>query len=312
MHTQDAAILQFLVQCRPGDAVRAVYDIGARRSVPVWLSCFLRASQRVVLSVEVRERATDQMEERGGGLDSLQGRLLQHYFRLLRIQQSLDSRLERGRRHAGRALIEQLDRERARLGRELHTGAGQAYSAIRFQLEWIARKAPDLPMEIQECLTRIGKAARDAVAEVRAVSQRLHPPDWQALGLVDALRNLWAKSGIPETFQGTLTLGELSPEPAHPVRIAVYRIIQEGLSNAIRHSGATRLALTLEQDAAGLFLRLEDNGRGFDLGQPADAKGIGLRSMHEQARALGGNFQVRSDASGTTLELRIPLEAGDE
>jgi len=309
---QDSEIIQYLQTCRPGDVIRVLCNTRANRGVPVWLSCLIRGSQRVILSLEVRERAADHAQRTGEGLGSLQNRMLHHYFRLLRAQQALDSRWERGRQHSGAAWVEQLDRERARLGRELHTGAGQAYSAIRYQLEWIAKKAPELPAEIRQCLERIGTAARDADAEVRAVSQWLHPPDWQALGLIDALRNLWHSSGIPETFQASLTMGELTPEPPHPVRVTTYRIVQEGLSNAIRHSGATRLALTLEQNGGELHVRLQDDGHGFDAQRPAAAKGIGLRSMREQARALGGDVNIRSDGSGTTLEVRIPLGRGNE
>jgi signal transduction histidine kinase len=309
---QDSGIMQYLRTCRAGDVIRVLRDTRAHRGVPVWLACFMRGSQRVILSLQVRERAADHAERTMEGLGSLQSRMLDHYFKLLRLQQALDSRSERGRRHSGAGWIEQLERERARIGRELHTGAGQAYSAIRYQLEWIARKAPELPEEIRACLERIGKAARDADAEVRAVSRWLHPPDWQALRLTEALRNLWHSSGIPETFQATLTLGELTPEPPHPVRVTIYRIVQEGLSNAIRHSGATQLALTVEQSNGEIHLRLHDNGHGFDMQRPADAKTIGLRSMQEQARALGGAVNIQSGAGGTTLEVRIPLGSGNE
>jgi signal transduction histidine kinase len=233
------------------------------------------------------------------------------HIRLQRGQESLENPERRGRRNPGLALIVQLDRERARLGRELHTGAGQAYSAIRYQLEWIEKKAPDLPEAIKECLQRIGKAARDADMEIRAVSQWLHPPDWQALGLVEALRNLWETSGVPETFEASLHLGPLTTEPPHPTRVTAYRIVQEGLSNALRHSGATRLELSLEQVGEELRLRLADNGRGFDVRSSA-ARGIGLRSMHDQLRVLGGELNIQSGPGGTTLEVGIPLNLGDE
>ena len=307
---QDAPLRAYLERCGPGDTIEVTCHTRGNRDVPVRLSCLIAAQHRIILAIEVRERAADRIGRSGGDLSSLEGRMLQHYFRLLRIQQSLDSRLERGRRSAGKALVEQLERERARLGRELHTGAGQAYSAIRYQLEWIEKKAPELPPEIRECLNRIGKAARDADAEVRAVSNWLHPPDWQALGLVEALRALWNNAGIAETLGGSLSLAALSAEPPHPVRVAVYRIAQEGLSNAIRHAGATRLALALREEDGRLHLRLEDNGRGFDPRQ--SAAGIGLRSMQEQTRALGGEIEIQSGPGGTTLEVRIPLEPGND
>src|SRR5207302_6800220 len=138
---------------------------------------------------------------------------LEWYFRLLRAHQDLDSRLGRGRRNPAAIISEQLERERARLARELHTGVGQALSAIKVHVELIEGKAPDLPTPVREFLDRIGQLAREAAAEVSAVSRRLHPLEWQGLSLVEAVRNLWQKSGIPERFQGSLDLPDLTAEP---------------------------------------------------------------------------------------------------
>jgi signal transduction histidine kinase len=300
---------RFLRECQAGDVFVGLCATGRKKDVPVRFSCLLRALDRLVLAAEVKQRAADRLGKHVAGLTSLESRMLQHYFRLVRAHQLLNGR-GRGRRNAGPSSIAQLDRERARLGRELHTGAGQAYSAIRHQLEWIERRAPDLPPEIRDCLRRIGKAAQDADTEVRAVSKWLHPPDWQALQLADAVRGLWNDTGIPETFQASLTLGPFESEPPHPVRVAVYRIVQEGLANVIRHSGATELSLALEQVARCVRVRLQDNGQGFQ--GPGDGKGLGLRSIRDQVQALNGEMQIQTGAGGTTLEVTIPMDCGDD
>jgi signal transduction histidine kinase len=192
----------------------------------------------------------------------------------------------------------------------LHTGAGQSLSAIKVHIELIEGKAPKLPAEVRGLLDRIAQLTRDAAAEVSAVSRRLHPLDWQAMGLVEALRKLWDKSGIAERFQSSLNLAELRNEPSHPVRVALYRIAQESISNTIRHSGATRLSLSLEEKAARITLRIEDNGSGFDPTQPQ--AGLGLRAIRDQVRNLEGDMHVDSGAHGTKMEVTIPLECCDD
>jgi signal transduction histidine kinase len=300
-----------LAACESNETVSGIFRRRSRPPIPVELTCVMRGTGRLLLAVEVRERASDQMAPMGDPLAALQSRTLDNYFRLLRVQQALDGRVDRGRRNPGVIISEQLERERARLARELHTGVGQSLSAIKVHVELVESKAPALPAEIQEYLDRIAQLARDAAAEVSAVSRRLHPLDWQALSLAEALRNLWNKSGIPERFQGSLNIS-LPSEPSHPVRVALYRIVQESISNVIRHSGATRLSLTLVGSAERISLRIEDNGTGFDPREQSQSGGLGLRAMRDQVRNLDGDLRLLSGPHGTTLEVTIPLEPGDE
>jgi signal transduction histidine kinase len=304
-------LVGFLLDQGHQSTLTGIFHRIGRPPVPVEMSCVMRSAGRLLLSVELRERAADQIARNADPLAALQSRTLANYFRLLRTQQALDSRLERGRGNPAAMISEQLERERARLARELHTGAGQLLSAIKVHVELIESKAPELPPEIRGYLDRIAQLARDAAAEISAVSRRLHPLDWQAMGLVEALRKLWHASGIPERFQGSLHLADLPAEPPHPVRVALYRIAQEAISNVIRHADATRLSLTLDEQAGPITLRIEDNGKGFDTGRP-DSGGIGLRAIRDQVRNLDGDLQMTSGAAGTTLEVRIPLESCDE
>jgi len=291
--------------------ISGIFDRGARSPVPVELSCVMRAAGNLILSVQVRERASDHMQKVDGKLTALQNRTFENYFRLLRLQQALDSRPER-RRPPAAIISEQLERERARLARELHTGAGQLLAAIRVHVELIENKAPDLSPDVSRLLSQIAQLARDAAAEVSAVSRRLHPLDWKAMALTEALRRLWSKSGMPERFQGSLNLAELRAEPPHPVRVAVYRIAQESIANAIRHSGATRVSLSLEEAKGRIILRIEDNGDGFDAGLPPQSGGLGLRAIRDQVHNLEGDLTITSGAEGTKLEVSIPLESCDE
>ena len=309
--TQLEAMRRYLRDCQPGGTFTAAIKNRFAHAVPVRLTCLVSSAEGIVLSVEIRERATDHLAAASEDLLSVENRVLQGYFRLLRAQQDLDSRVHRGRRATQPSLSELMERERARLGRQLHSGAGQTFAAIRLQLELVQRLATQLPAEVRGYLDRIETLAQQADAEVRAVSHLLHPPDWQALRLTDALRNLWNNSGIPDRFQGSLTLADLSAEPSQPVRVALYRIAQEGIANAIRHSGATTIAFVLEENDGGLTLRIEDNGKGFDTGQ-RQAGGIGLRSMRDLADDLGGKLKISSGPEGTKLEVSVPLGLSDD
>jgi two-component system NarL family sensor kinase len=169
-----------------------------------------------------------------------------------------------------------------------------------------------LPQDVRNSLDLIGQLTRDASAEVSAVSRRLHPLDWQGLNLTEALQKLWNKSGIPERFQGSLNLPDLNPEPEHHVRVAIYRIAQEAISNVLRHAAATHLSLCLQHTETEITLMIEDNGKGFDETAQSESGGLGLRAIRDQVRNLDGRVHVTSGPQGTKLEVTLPLESRDE
>jgi two-component system, NarL family, sensor kinase len=249
-------------------------------------------------------------------LMELERRLLRRLAHLQAIHDHLNERVRLGNRPPGRRLVEQLDRERGRLGRELHTGVGQALTAIRLQLEIIENCAA-VPQPIQDALARISRLADQGLEQVRSVSHRLHPPQWQSLPLTDALAQIWALSGIPERFDATLSLDPLEVEPPHAVKVVVYRSTQEALSNLVRHSAATAATMRLVLEGGFLRLSIEDNGKGFDLERMlADSShlrsGIGLRSVREQVEALGGAFRMSSRPGATRMEISLPTDLPGE
>ncbi len=234
--------------------------------------------------------------------------------RLARIQAS-ESRVAKlvrlGDRRSGRRAVRQIERERQRLARELHTGVGQLLVAIRIQRELIGEQMPNPPAMVGQALQRIGILAADALAQVHSVSQRLHPPEWQRLTLDAALSQLWNISGVAQRFAGSVRLDRPAREPGPDVKTLLYRAAQEALSNVMRHSRANRIDLKLEDRVGHLVLTIEDNGIGFDtkglLTGPAEiGSGIGLRSIRVHACALGGKLLIHSGPLGTTLEVSVP------
>lgn len=212
----------------------------------------------------------------------------------------------RGARSAPASLVEELDRERLRIARELHAGAGQPLAAIQLNLEMLDDCSPALPQPAREALVRLRTLAEEALAQVRAVSHRLHPPEWQGLTIEEALRALVESSGLASRLQTSLHIEDLPAQPSHSVKIVLYRCAQECLGNIARHSAATRLGISLSMKGRSLELRVTDNGAGFPEAHPK-TMGIGLRSIREQAGGLGGFTHIASGTEGTTIQVSIPL-----
>jgi len=205
-------------------------------------------------------------------------------------------------------LISALERERSRIARELHAGAGQPLAGMRLNLEMLGECSNDLPPAAREALTRLQKLTEQALDQVRAVSHGLHPPEWQTLTTAEALRYLVQCSGLESRLGVKLNLAALPAEPSHIVKVAIYRCAQECISNILRHSGATHLSLSLRLTGAMVELRVEDNGHGFPA-HSAGNKGIGLVAIREHAESLEGTCDILSNPVGVTVVVRLPLDA---
>ena len=244
----------------------------------------------------------------------LEGNLLRNYIRLQAAEQVLSLRA-RGRLGTGsRSPVEQIEAERQRLGRELHTSVGQLLSAIRLQLEIVTSQLRDPLPNVQVALDRIASLTADALERVRSISQRLHPPEWQRFPIEAAIRQMWDLSGIPESFDARIEIASLPHQPDLDTKILIYRAAQEAVSNIVRHSRATRVESRLELRENSLVLHFQDNGIGFDAravmsAAPSLAGGIGLRTIREQAAAIGGTLAVESGPEGTKMELTVPFAA---
>jgi two-component system sensor histidine kinase UhpB len=219
------------------------------------------------------------------------------------------SEMARGRVR-GPSLVGEIEKERARIARELHAGAGQPLAGIKINLElldvWRQSAERTIPAEVGLAIARIHRLAESALGQVRAVSHRLHPPDWQNLSVVVALRNLVAESGIAETCATTLQLDPLTEEPGHSIRVVLYRCAQECISNVLRHSGASHFSLSLTTASGLIHLTIRDDGNGI----PEEAMqrgGIGLMSIREHTRSVGGISRISSDIEGTTIQISVPL-----
>lgn len=149
--------------------------------------------------------------------------------------------------------------------------------------------------------------------DIHALSRRLHPSILDELGLVAAIesecRSAAARGGAPVDLQ---TQGDFEPL-SRQVQLTLYRVVQEGLRNVHKHARASRVSVELTREARGVHLALTDDGQGFERGAPGWSAGLGLASMEERVRLLGGRFELRSaKGQGTSIVIELEGEAHEE
>ncbi len=203
-----------------------------------------------------------------------------------------------------------MERERSRLARELHSGAGQSLAGIKLNLEMLATSQDILSAPARKFMDRLERLTEQALQQVRSVSHSLHPPDWQGLSLYTALRALVETSGLAERVAVEFIVSEFPVEPVHDIKIAIYRCAQECIANIIKHSAATRVSFRVELEGPFIVMRIRDNGCGFEVENPFSDKlnrGIGLIALKEYAEVADGILDVKSDSAGTTVVLSVAL-----
>lgn len=208
-------------------------------------------------------------------------------------------------------LVSMEEEERRRIARELHDESGQALTIIMMNL---ARAADDLPADAVEARNRLletRRLAEQTLRDLKKLIYDLRPEVLDELGLVPALRS-YARSHL-EPLGFEVKLRFIGPKTRIPprVEIVLFRVIQEAITNIIRHSAATRVEIELstETDGSQVFAMVEDNGRGFDVVSALTAPGSwGLRGIRERVATVNGILTINSTPSqGTRIQVRIPL-----
>lgn len=187
------------------------------------------------------------------------------------------------------------------LRRELHDGVGTALAAARLQAETARDLMADDPDEGLALLTRLEGQLRDAVVDVRAVTRNLRPALLDELGLAGAVHELGGRSAGPGR-PVEVEVGELGEVPA-AVEVAAYLVVAELVSNACRHSHASRVGVRVHRSGNDLCVLIADDGRGIG---PDVTPGVGLDSVRRRVDEIGGEL-VRRDGPGTVIDARLPL-----
>ena len=225
---------------------------------------------------------------------------------------SARKRAEESLRALSGRLLQMQDQERRRLARELHDSAGQIVAALAMNLTPLeseaGRLSPGAVRAIQESLGLVDELSR----ELRTMSHLLHPPLLDEVGLSSALRQYLEgfsqRSKIKVDFECANDFGRL-PED---VETAIFRVVQESLTNIHRHSGSPVASVRLSRSDHEVRLAVQDQGRGISPERrkamdSGGVPGVGIRGMRERIRQLGGSLEINSDVRGTTVALRLAV-----
>lgn len=212
-------------------------------------------------------------------------------------------------------LLSVQESERQRIARELHDSIGQSLSAIKFMVErGVADQYPEERRTTSASLQAVVPAIQKSIEEVRRISMALRPSTLDDLGLVATLS--WFIREFAATYPHIKVEKAVDVEEGRmpdTLKVNLFRIVQEALNNAAKHSGAERITLSLRQLAGEWHLDIEDDGRGFDPAQPRvpnEEGGYGLTTMRERTELFGGTLLLESaPGEGTRIYARWPLEA---
>lgn len=220
---------------------------------------------------------------------------------------------------ASHRMMQVNERELQRILLDIHDGPVQHMYAALSQLD-LLRRALDAASvhdaEVADRIARIRTLLEGGLNEVRSFIGAFRPPEFEARALVTLLESLVLQHESMTDTEVWLDVRGRVPDVPLPVKIALYRVLQEALSNAYRHGGANRVIVHLQcverRGEARLRLSVGDNGHGFDpVTAPRDAKHYGLQGMQDRAEMIGGRFRLRSKPGrGAMVAVDVPLSAG--
>ncbi|MHB8540074.1 MAG: PAS domain S-box protein [Candidatus Acidiferrales bacterium] len=209
------------------------------------------------------------------------------------------------------------DDERRRIARDLHDSAGQYLSALSMTLEAARQISKDLPPKLAQKLDEASEITDKCSSEIRTLSHLLHPPLIEELGLTSAIS--WYVEGFAKRGEVQINL-QMPPKlkrVGDDVELALFRVLQECLTNIHRHSGSKTATVKVEVDEHRASLEVSDQGTGIPKATLDSRKagpkrpGIGISGMRERLKDLGGTLEIDSSASGTTVRATIPLRTND-
>jgi signal transduction histidine kinase len=206
-------------------------------------------------------------------------------------------------------LVDAQEEERLSISRELHDEVGQTLGALLVELGQLSKLVPAEHDLLQGLIARIKSSAETAVKSIRDLALLLRPPMLDDLGLVPALEWQGREISRRGDMEVDVHSETVSDELADDVKVCVYRIVQEALTNAERHSGAKHATVSVEHSEGKIRLQIVDDGNGFHADR---VRGMGILGMEERAKRLGGSLAIKSaPGKGTTVLAEIPAERSE-
>ena len=257
------------------------------------VSTLIAAFNEMLGQIQQRDSALHQAH------DLLEGRVKERTAELKAAEERL--------RMLSTRLLQLQDEERRNIARELHDSTGQVLAALGMNLAAIHLESRKMSPSAEAAVSESIELVQTTLKELRTISYLLHPPLLDEAGLQSALR--WFVQGFSERSKIRVDL-DISPNigrPSRELETAIFRIIQEALTNIHRHSGSPTAAISLTRDVRSIKVEIRDQGKGIDLPKSRPASlGIGIQGMQERARQLGGRLDIQSSPTGTTITAILP------
>jgi PAS domain S-box-containing protein len=210
--------------------------------------------------------------------------------------------------NTGRKLIEAHEEERRRIARELHDDIGQRLALLAIELDRLRQRAEE-PVIVNQA-TELLNQATCLTSDVDNMSHTLHSSKIEMLGLVAAMQSASAEFGKHHKMEIDFESQDVHARLPAQISIGLFRVLQEALRNASKHSGVKHVEVRLRENAGEIHLMVSDLGRGFDVEAVERGKGLGLTSMRERVRLVNGTISIESKPMhGTAIHVCVPLES---
>jgi signal transduction histidine kinase len=204
-----------------------------------------------------------------------------------------------------RRLIEAQEQERSRIGRELHDDINQRLALLAIELEQLRDNPVDVSNSLQQLLEKTNALSHD----VQALSHELHSSRLEYLGVVSGMKSLCREFSERQKMEVDFRSDVSSPLPFE-IGLCLFRVLQEALNNAVKHSGVKRVEVQVVEQSNEVHLLVRDSGNGFDIEAARQGSGLGLISMQERVRLVNGTIAFESKPmAGTTIHVRVPFKS---
>jgi PAS domain S-box-containing protein len=209
-----------------------------------------------------------------------------------------------------RKLVEAQEQERTRIARELHDDITQRLAMLAIEIEQTPEHHPEMPSQVRDRAQELSMRVKGVSNDIQALSHELHSSKLDYLGVARGMKS-WCdefgeRRGMDIEFKSSGLTESLVPE----ISLCLFRVLQEALHNAAKHSGVKRVDVRLWEESGEIQLTVSDSGKGFDVAAAMQDRGLGITSMQERLRLVGGTIVIDSKPlGGTTIRVRVPLTA---
>jgi PAS domain S-box-containing protein len=208
-----------------------------------------------------------------------------------------------------RRLIEAHEQERTWVARELHDDINQQLALLSIELDRYGQRLPESAADLHSPIRHLSQRLSDIANGVQALSHRLHSSKLEYLGLTMAAKSFCRELSGQQNVQVEFAHSDVPPDIPQEIALCLFRVLQEALQNAVKHSGARQFRVELRGAREEIRLTVSDPGVGFDWQGALDRQGLGLISMRERLLLVNGEFEVKSQpGAGTTICARVPLK----